>query len=267
MVTCDFRGELGNNLFQLAALIGHSEKHGYQFCIPPHRDRPKPLEIGDIFEYPYLYGNLFVPEYKCPDMHAYETQRAFTYQETPVEDNIKLSGYFQSERYFKHVADKLRNLYLKFLKKHEDYVAERYGEPLSGNTVAVHVRDFKKGGYATGIEEYHPLVPVDFYAGLVEKLPEDLTYMIVSPDIAWCKENLPFIKKAVFVEGGSIATDLLVMARCKNLIIANSTFSWWGAWLSPYRDKKVYVPKSYWFGPALKHLDMRDLFPEGWVLL
>jgi hypothetical protein len=78
---------------------------------------------------------------------------------------------------------------------------------------------------------------------------------------------LSFIRNAVFVEGGNIATDLLVMSKCKNIIIANSTFSWWGAWLSPYPDKKVYVPKSHWFGPALKHLDMKDLFPEEWILL
>jgi len=111
MVTCNFCGELGNNLFQLAALIGYAEKHDYSFCIPSHRDRPKPLEIDEIFEYPYLYDDLYVPEYKCTDMHAAEFQRIFSYQEIPIIDNIKLSGYFQSEKYFKHIENKLRDVY------------------------------------------------------------------------------------------------------------------------------------------------------------
>lgn len=267
MITCDFRGELGNNLFQLAALIGHAERFGYDFCIPYHRDRPKNLEISSIFDYSYIYKNINVPEYRCRDMYAPELERSFGYQEIPKIDNISINGYFQSEKYFRHISDKLRCVYFKFQKKHTDYVSEKYGEVLSRNTVAIHIRDFRKGGYGTGIEEYHPFVPIEFYENLIRTLPSDLTYLIVSPDIVWCRDNLSFIKDPVFVDNGNIATDLLVLSKCKNVIIANSTYSWWGAWLSSYTYKKIYVPKSFWFGPALRHLDTKDLFPEEWILL
>lgn len=267
MITCDFRGELGNNLFQLAMLIGYADKHGLPFCIPPHRDRPKPLEIEETFEYPYLYGELYVPGYRCSDMYAPEYERVFGYQDLPKMDRIKLSGYFQSEKYFKNVEDKLRNVYLKFCKRHEDYINEKYGSILTGNTVALHIRNFGNSGYRSDIENFHPVVPLEFSKKVVESLPSDMTYIVISHDIPWCREHIDFIKNPIYAEGGNISTDLLLLSRCKSVVIANSTYSWWGAWLNPHKDKKIYVPKTYWFGPALKHLNMSDLFPPEWILL
>ena len=92
----------------------------------------------------------------------------------------------------------------------------------------------------------------------------DITYLIFSNDIEWCKKN--FIgNQFIFIEGEKDYIDLWLMSLCKNNIIANSSFSWWGAWLNTNSDKKVITPKN-WFGPAINH-STQDLIPEKWFMI
>jgi hypothetical protein len=94
----------------------------------------------------------------------------------------------------------------------------------------------------------------------------DKKYLIFSDDPEWCKQNFNFIEDKVIIEGNQDYLDLYLMSFCKNNIISNSTFGWWGAWLNKNIGKKVIIPE-IWYGPKYSHLSIRDIICKGWVIL
>jgi hypothetical protein len=99
----------------------------------------------------------------------------------------------------------------------------------------------------------------------IKKMPKDSVFLIFSDDIQWCKENFPDMpEKFRFIEGNKDYEDLYIMSHCKNNIIANSSFSWWGAWLNSNLEKTIIAPAT-WFGPTLQNNDTTDLYCEGWI--
>jgi hypothetical protein len=94
-------------------------------------------------------------------------------------------------------------------------------------------------------------------------MPDGTTFLVFSDDMEWCKEN--FIgDQFIFVEGENDVTDLWIMSYCKHNIIANSSFSWWGAWLNDYKHKIVVAPLK-WFGPAKGDIKTDDIYAENWI--
>jgi hypothetical protein len=86
--------------------------------------------------------------------------------------------------------------------------------------------------------------------------------VVFSDDIAWCRENLRWAKPVAFVEGNTDYEDLFLMANCEHHIIANSSFSWWGAFLSADRNP-IYPVR--WYGPGFRDIDPTPMFLDGWV--
>jgi hypothetical protein len=266
MITCRFDGGLGNNLFQLATLIGYAEKNNLDFCIPLYRtlydktNKNKQIELDNIFDYKFKYEQIQLPIYVNKDIYPTpEHLRNFRYQTISDVGNICLYGYFQSEKYFKHVEKQLKQKYFKFKDEHFEYVKTKYKNIFNKKIVGLHFRK-----YQLEDQQNHPITPIEFYENIVKLLPQNVNYMIFSDNISWCKNNIKFLKDPIFIEE-SIAIDLLLMTICNYLIISNSTFGWWGAWLNDKKDKKIIVPKTWWFGPALKHLNIEDLFPDEWI--
>jgi 5'(3')-deoxyribonucleotidase len=98
----------------------------------------------------------------------------------------------------------------------------------------------------------------------MKEMPKNSIFLIFSDDIEWCKENFPNISdKFIFIEGNKDYEDLYIMSKCKNNIISNSTFSWWGAWLNQNENKKVVAPLK-WFGSSINH-NTKDLYCDGWI--
>ncbi len=90
-------------------------------------------------------------------------------------------------------------------------------------------------------------------------------YLLFSDDLAWCREN--FQGDNIFLsDTGNAVEDFVRMTLCDHHIIANSTFSWWGAWLNPKVNKLIVAPKQ-WFGRQTKHHDTKDLLPPDWIVL
>ena len=182
---------------------------------------------------------------------------------------VYLDGYWQSEKYFREIAQLLRNE-LTVKEKPQGANAEM-GERIeqAPAAVSVHVR---RGDYASNpvTNQYHGMCSLAYYQDAVSKLgsvgvrPQ---LFVFSDDIPWAEANLSFDCPVTFVRHNppdADHEDLRLMSRCRHHIIANSSFSWWGAWLSADPDKIVIAPRQ-WFNGA-GH-DTRDLLPESWVQL
>lgn len=170
-------------------------------------------------------------------------------------NNYHLNGYFQSEKYFLESSDIIRNE----LSPSYDILKKLKLTPfIDTNVVSLHIR---RTDYVTS-NGYHPVQPIEYYKKALDIIGEYDYIFVFSDDIQWCKDNLNF-DNMIFIEGFDDVEDLWLMSLCKNNIIANSTFSWWGAWLNKNPYKKVIAP-SKWFGD-IANLNQNDIIPESWI--
>lgn len=184
-----------------------------------------------------------------------------------VPPDCYLDGYWQSEKYFRDVASVIRADFTfktpltNQNAENAEYIAQR-------NSVSLHIR---RGDYATNpnTNATHGLCSLDYYRMAIEYVAariESPYFFIFSDDIAWVKENLKINVHCQYIDhnhGIESYNDMRLMSLCQHHIIANSSFSWWGAWLNPSPHKIVVAPQK-WF--ANKN-DVKDLFPQGWVPL
>lgn len=178
-----------------------------------------------------------------------------------------LSGYWQSEKYFADFADQIRADF-KFQKVMEGMNAELARNISKVNAVSLHVR---RGDYINNpvTMATHGLCSLEYYRDAIRYVIERVEapqFFIFSDDTEWVKNNLKIDFPALYVQhnrGKESYNDMRLMSLCRHHIIANSSFSWWGAWLNPNRDKIVVAPRK-WFA---NQTDVQDLFPQGWVTL
>lgn len=164
-----------------------------------------------------------------------------------------LDGYWQTEKYF----IENRELILKDLGLPRIMIS---GSINDVSTIGLHVR---RGDYIN-IQSYHPLQTIKYYEDAFDLIDiKDATVVVFSNDIGWCKDNLKF-DNMCFIEGNSNVKDLQLMANCDHNIIANSSFSWWGAWLNE-KQNRVVAPKK-WFGPN-NNQPIADIYADGWLTI
>jgi hypothetical protein len=197
------------------------------------------------------------------------------------DDNTNFSGNFQTERYFEAIAPSIREDFT-FKKAYLD-PCQGFIDDLGGrdNCIFLHIRRGspnltgrrgEKWSYQM-VQEYHPLCKKDYYLQALKKFPEDKNVIVVSDLIDWCKkqdwlqgERFHFSDSSyeTFGDGASVPyIDLCLMSLCGGAIIANSSLSWWGAWLQ--NDTGKVVAPDPWFGPAYAHYNMKDMIPERWI--
>ncbi len=183
------------------------------------------------------------------------------------ERGIYLSGYWQSEKYFKDTEEIIRE---EFTLKDEYSIEGRAitQEIISCNAISLHVR---RGDYVSDkrTNEYHGTCSLSYYEAamkFVTSKVENPHLFIFSDDIEWVKENLKIDHPVTYVSDGKLKDyeELMLMSYCKHNIIANSSFSWWGAWLNRNSDKIVIAPKK-WFNRVEK--DIGNLIPKEWYQL
>lgn len=231
-------GRLGNQMFQIASTIGVAKMSQTDFILPPWQYE-QDFNLHGCFSDDILITNTYTEPY----FH-------FAKPNVPQAGITDLNGFFQSFRYFEHCEP-----YIKFV--FESQYQERF---LSGIT-SIHVR---RGDYATlGNSYYTSLANTDYYDKAMAAVKSDC-YYIFSDDIEWCKAKFKG-NQFVFIEEQDPCISLAIMASCENNIIANSSFSWWAAYLNKHEDKKIIAP-SKWFGPNLPH-NTKDLLPHEWVKL
>jgi hypothetical protein len=184
-------------------------------------------------------------------------------------DGVALNGWFQSWRYFASVEADLRTLFT--LQSPLSPRAESLSELIRDEpgAVSIHVRrsDYLKPGTIN----VHGIVGLQYYqraiAVLRGLLGYEPHYFLFSDDPDWVRENLAGLGAHTVVEGQEAAPweDLALMSMCRHHIIANSSFSWWGAWLNPRPDKWVIAPRQ-WFTPeTLREKNICDLLPPEWI--
>jgi hypothetical protein len=178
-----------------------------------------------------------------------------------------LSGYWQSERYFADAAPQIRDDFT-FRLPPEGRNAELAGQVSRAASVSLHVR---RGDYVSNprTAATHGLCSQEYYQAAIRHVAERVQqphFFVFSDDIAWVQANLKIEFPCIHVQhnrGAESYNDMRLMSLCRHHIIANSSFSWWGAWLNQGKDKIVVAPQR-WFA---KQTDVRDLFPAGWVTL
>lgn len=248
-------GRLANQMFQYASLRGIAATKGYDFCIPKtdYGDKWKDNKLFDVFEMKSVKNIGFIPA-------DFYQEKQFHYDPEYVDncpDNVNLHGYFQSEKYFKHIEDSIR----------KDFTFKEYIlEPCSSNfdfdeIIALHVR---RTDYVSNSVN-HPPCGLSYYEKALQEFDSDIPVMIFSDDVGWCQSQSLFDSDRFMIsESHNASVDLCLMSMCHYHIIANSSFSWWGAWLA--KSKKVIAP-SQWFGTEgnTAKNQTQDLYLNGWI--
>lgn len=184
-----------------------------------------------------------------------------------VPRDCYLSGYWQSEKYFRAMASVIRTDFT-FKSSLVNLNAELADQIAKVNAVSLHVR---RGDYVKNkkTNATHGLCSLDYYRGAIRYVSgrvKQPCFFIFSDDISWVKDNLKMDFPCHYVDhnqGVESYNDMRLMSLCKHHIIANSSFSWWGAWLNSNPDKIVVAPRK-WF---VNLHDVNDLFPQGWLTL
>ena len=248
-------GRLGNQMFQYAGLRGIAAHRGYDFMIPPS-DFKEPYQDHQLFEAFKLKGltNIGV----CAGTYVQEAHFHFDenlYDNMP--DNHNVYGYLQTTKYFDIIEEEIRE---DFEFKNEIKAPCEDMISTVQDPIALHVRH---GDYGC---DNHPICPKEYYDTALSKFDKRRTVVIFSDDPKWCSTEFPD-DRFLISEGGDNLADLCMMSMCSDFIIANSSFSWWGSWLSKNPDKRIIAPKK-WFGHGYTAAhDTSDLYCDNWEVL
>ncbi len=205
--------------------------------------------------------------------HSLISQHSHEFVDLNLRKKITyLDGFFQSEKYFKHIRNELLH---DFRFPHLGSKNELAEQKIlaSKNATAIHIR---RGDYITNkaAAAYHGVLPISYYREALELLSQKLNIptievFIFTNDIEWVKNNFKLSgSKLHFIEGNEGKDswkDMALMTACKHHIIANSSFSWWGAWLAS-RQGHVYAPNN-WFSDIADTYSIHDLIPEKWNIV
>jgi hypothetical protein len=295
VIIVNLKGGLGNQMFQFATAYCLSLKNKTNLVMdtrlmeeykinPPPRNPPRDYDLDifgieknlatnkdlfKVFQFPksYRIRKLIAVIFNIFNILVFsEKNRLFDKRIiSSKEKNLYLDGHWQNEKYFLKYRNEILDLYnfkiLKNIEKNIDFI-KRIS---SSNSICVNVR---RTDFINNPE--HNVVDIEYYKKAINKFKElkgdDLELFIFSDDLDWCKENFSFFKKTNYVEhsyaGRKFYNYLYLMTNFNNFIIPNSSFAWWGAWLSQKENKTIIAPKK-WSG--LIDENMFDIVPENWI--
>lgn len=293
MVIIELQGGLGNQMFQYAFASILAKKDNIAVLIDTsffNHIEKTPGFTTRKFELT-LFNNLctIAPKkdvdsfYQLSKIHKLKRKLGLNYPKIYVESSFEfqkdtlsikspvyLKGYFQSYKYLVGYEDFIRKLFSFPVDTLDVINKELLITITSSNSIAIHIR---RGDYVSDkmIGEYHGSCSLDYYFESIELLAsknKDFTLVFFSDDSDWVKEqfqDLPYSK--IFVDHNKEENswkDMLLMKSCHHNIIANSSFSWWAAWLNVHPEKVVIAPKK-WFVDSEKNTT--DLIPSEWIRL
>jgi hypothetical protein len=271
MLTCQLMGGLGNQLFQIFALISLSIDTKHKFVLP--------IDVNVCGTKRHAYWDSILCKLKfftVKQVTEFKTikEKSFRYNriELSNNENFCLYGYFQSYKYFQRHYDSIYKMI--GIDKLQTNIKNQMSYIDLPNTIGMH---FRLGDYKE-VQQYHPILTFNYYKSALSYITNKLDSNTKTSVLYFCEEEDVRTVEAiiygltrefphvVFVRASNSLSDweqLILMSCCSHNIIANSSFSWWGAYFNTNPNKIVCYP-SKWFGPALKH-DTSDLCPEEWI--
>jgi hypothetical protein len=254
------KGQFGNQLFQIASVIGIAEKNNMKYKFP-YWNYSKYFENALPYQHEEIASSNFsddIPE----NYHGY--------QDIVLNKNHKIvdiNGWRQSEKYFNKYKDKVLH-YFKFKQEYINNVYEKL-PILKQNCISIHVR---RGDYI--IYPGFVVLSFDYYNNAVNYIKEKMPIVIVSDDIEWCKQNLKNLKGPIHYSPFTfLIDDLICLHLCAHSVMSASSFSWWGAWLSNHnklinrKHKQVVVAPKPWFNGPLSNKNTDDIYCKDWKLM
>jgi len=265
MITSYLQGGLGNQMFQLAVAYSHAKKNG-DTAVFNLGNSHTPLQGENVSKYKgkLLQFNHMDGVYNtCDNVFV---QPSHSYCEIPYRPNQQLQGFYQSEKFFIDDKNELIEKFRSGLKSSDyndkwvtisnelDTLRKQTNKPI----VSIHVR---RGDYLKN-PDIHPPCSIGYYNDAISTIEEEIGPIhpyFVSDDIEWCRENF----EGTFSNKTDEIDDLMIMVNSDHNIIANSTFSWWGAYLNTNPNNITVGPKR-WFGPRGPQ-DTNDIIPNNWI--
>ena len=260
MIITKLQGGLGNQMFQWAFGKHLSNKYNVPFYIDANFYKQDIMGVTkrtySLSKFPNLKSSFIESAVNNgKEFLRFNEPSRFTNLEYNESNNYYLDGYFQSEKYFLESSDLIRSE----LSPSDEILKKLNLTPfVYSNVVSLHVR---RTDYVTS-NGYHPVQSIEYYKKALDIIGEYDYIFVFSDDIQWCKDNLTF-NNMIFMEGFDDVEDLWLMSMCKNNIIANSSFSWWGAWLNSNPNKKIVAPNN-WFG-SQTNLNTDNIIPNNWI--
>lgn len=239
-----YMGRLGNQMFQYAGLKGIAVNNGYWYSVPQN------TSLHECFKIPETLTN---NNTKVINVERFEFDENF-FNNCP--DDVDIVGYFQSEKYFKHIEIQIRqdftfhDIILKQCTSYKNQFS-------NAKIIALHIR---RGDYIS--DPNFDCLSLDYYWKSLKLLPK-YPVIVFSDDIEWCKT---IFKEKIFNFSPfkNPCYDLCLMSLCDYHIIANSSFSWWGSWLA--KSKQTISPKK-WFSGNFLSFNTKDLYLSNWIIL
>ena len=270
-------GRIGNQMFQYASLLGISNHKGYDYTLPANNMNH--ILLYDCFELDNVdkkISDWSSFERISPKIHSFDKK---FFDDCPA--NVDILGFFQTEKYFLHIKDVIKKHYT--FKKDIIIKTREYFNKLTqdNNIICLHVRLTDNVDHSIMKK-----VNFDYYKKALSCFDKDIPVLIFSDDIESCmKQSLFFGSRFSFSESPNQFVDLCMMTMCKYHIISNSTFAWWGAWLSD--SEKVIAPKKWyndyvhdseeWYEISQLRLwnpyddgsvwESKDICPDEWILV
>lgn len=263
------RGGLGNQMFGYAFFLEMKKRYPNAvilFKIANDVKQHQGLELFNIFNIKDKWRYKFCkPSLLWPLFHHIKQPNALVYDETLFNTHNRLNyfeGFWQSELYFSNAVNDVRRSFRfksNIFNKETLSISKQIG---SCNSVSIHIR---RGDYLNFPD--CAVCDVDYYnraIAYIQKPIIDAVFFVFSDDISWCQENIK-IDNAQYINfniGKDSWQDMYLMSICKHNIIANSTFSWWGAYLNDNKQKIVIAPRK-WF----LNTDRTDIIPDKWIVI
>lgn len=270
-INIGYNGRFGNQLFQFASTIGIGKKLGYDVKFPKQNITKgvnqntadgKPfiakLNITECFD---IDDSFFTDDIKPT---FFKNERFFHFDEEmfKINDSTSINGYFQSEKYFEHCENRIKNILkikLEFLEKAKELLPKT-----SKELVSIHVR---RTDYLV-LGDYHALNGLEYINSAINLIggEDNYHFIVCSDDVSWCESIWGKNDNFTVIKGNSSYIDFTVMSLCHHHIISNSSFSWWSSYLSKNNTKKIIAP-SRWFGPNMSGTNLKDLYTKNMVII
>lgn len=249
-------GHLGNQMFQYAATKSLAIKHNRDFVIAPKEVFGKYYyttlrsNIDDCFNITCSRGITNFPVHE--ERHFHFDQETY---ENPPKENIDLLGFFQSDKWFKHIDAEIKKDFT-FKPEYFDPASE-VRNSFDGEVIAIHIR---RTDFVTNSN--HVSQDMSYYEEALKLFPEECEVLIFSDEPKWCKEQPLFSSDRFLVSDTNDAyIDLCLMTLSDYVVMANSTYSWWGAYLS--NAKKIVAPKIW--NPDTNPINTTDIYCDNWI--